>query len=148
MLFIAADGITDFSIAQAKHCNLVCRSFVLRTDWLKPFLTDHAIACGVNGLNSFTCLWCNTTIITIGKSAFPSFVILYDETKVHFGCGYLEISPEVRHHWQQCCHFWYFHMTSDVMFSDKFLMFWRKMWCWLGCFYNLHISSHFRTKIS
>jgi len=36
-------------------------------------------------------------------------------------------------------------MTSDVMFSDKFLMSCRQIWCWLGCF--VHISSHFRTKI-
>jgi len=26
-------------------------------------------------------------------------------------------------------------MTSDVMFSDKFLMFWRQIWCWLGCYF-------------
>ena len=50
-LFIASDGITDFSIAQAKHCNLVFCSFVLRIDWSKFFLTDHAITCGVNGFN-------------------------------------------------------------------------------------------------
>jgi len=31
-LFIAPDGITDFGIAQAKHCNFVFCSFVLRTD--------------------------------------------------------------------------------------------------------------------
>jgi len=30
-------------------------------------VTDHAITCGVNGLNSFICLWCNTTIVTIGR---------------------------------------------------------------------------------
>jgi len=31
-LFTAPDGITDFGIAQAKHCNLVFCSFVLRID--------------------------------------------------------------------------------------------------------------------
>ena len=31
---------------------------------IKTFLTDHAITIGVNGLNSFICLWCNTTIVT------------------------------------------------------------------------------------
>jgi len=30
--FLAADGITDFGIAQAKHCNLVFCSFVLEID--------------------------------------------------------------------------------------------------------------------
>jgi len=65
--FIAPDGITDFDISQAKHCNLVFCSFVLRIDWLKPFLTDHAITSCVNGLNNFICLWCHTTIVTIRR---------------------------------------------------------------------------------
>jgi len=55
------------------------------------------------------------------KSAFPPQVTLYDETKVQFGCGGLETAPKGRDHWYWCCHFWYFNMTSDVMFSDKFL---------------------------
>jgi len=32
VLLIVPDGITDFGIAQAKHCNLVFCSFVLRLD--------------------------------------------------------------------------------------------------------------------
>jgi len=32
------------------------------------------------------------------KSAFPSQVTLYDETKVQFGRGDLETAPEVRDH--------------------------------------------------
>jgi len=32
------------------------------------------------------------------KSALPPRVTLYDETKVQFGCGYLETAPEVRDH--------------------------------------------------
>jgi len=63
-VFIAPDGIADFGIAQAIHCNHVCYSFVLRIDWLKPILTDYAIICSVNGLRNFICLWCNTTIVT------------------------------------------------------------------------------------
>jgi len=66
-LFIAPDGITGFGIAQFRHCNVVFCSFVLRIDWLKPFLSDHAITYGINGLNSFKCLWCNTTIVNIGR---------------------------------------------------------------------------------
>jgi len=66
-LFIAPDGITGFGIALAEHFHLVFGSFVVRIDWLKPFLTDHAITCGVNGLNICMCLWCNTTIVTIRR---------------------------------------------------------------------------------
>jgi len=56
------------------------------------------------------------------NNEFPPHVTLYDETKVQVGCGDLETAPEVRDYWYQCCRFWYFNMTSDVMFSDKFLM--------------------------
>jgi len=31
------DGITDFGIALAKHCNLVFCSFVVQIDWSKNF---------------------------------------------------------------------------------------------------------------
>jgi len=57
----------SFGIVLAKHCNLVFCSFFQRIDWLKPFRTDHAMTCGVNGLNSVMCLWCNTTIVAIGR---------------------------------------------------------------------------------
>ena len=67
-LSIAPDGITDFGIAHAKHCNLVFWSFVPRIDWLKPLLTDHAITCGINGLSSFLCLWWTTTIVPNGRT--------------------------------------------------------------------------------
>ena len=69
LFFVARDGIIGFGIAPAKHCNLVfCSSFVLRIDWLKPFLTVHTITSGVNGLNGFIYLRCNTTISkTIGR---------------------------------------------------------------------------------
>jgi len=62
------DGITDFGIALAEHCNLVFCSFVLEIDWSKKtFLTEHAITCGVNGLPSFIRLWCNARIVAIGR---------------------------------------------------------------------------------
>ena len=78
------------------------------------------------------------------KSSLPPRVTLYDETKVQFGCGYLETAPEVRDHWYQCYHFWYFNMTTDVMFSDKFLTFSRQTWCWLDdCFCFPHLDSRF-----
>jgi len=63
------------------------------------------------------------------KSAFPPHITLYDETKLQFGCRDLETVPEVRVHWYQGYHFWYFNITSGVMFSDKFLMFWQQIWC-------------------
>jgi len=40
-------------------------SFYKWTDQ-KPFLTDQAITCGVNGLTSFKCLRCNARIVAIG----------------------------------------------------------------------------------
>jgi len=56
------DGITDFGIAPAKHCNLAfCSLFYKSTDQ-KPFLAEHAITCGVKGLTSLICLWCNARI--------------------------------------------------------------------------------------
>jgi len=33
-------------------------------------------------LTSFICLLCNARILAIGKSAFPPYAPLYDETKV------------------------------------------------------------------
>ena len=64
----AADDITDIGIVLAKQCNLISCSFVLHIDWLKPFLTDHAIPCGINGLTNFICLlWWNAMIVTIEK---------------------------------------------------------------------------------
>jgi len=62
------DGITDIGIALAKLCNLAFCSFVLKSPDQKRFLTDHAITCGVNGLTSFICLWCNNArIVCIGR---------------------------------------------------------------------------------
>jgi len=53
--FLAADGIAEFGIALAKHCNLVfCSLFYESTDE-KSFLTDYATTCGVNGLASCKC---------------------------------------------------------------------------------------------
>ena len=50
--FLAADGITDFGIALFKHCNFVsAHSFYKSTDQ-KPFLTDHAITCGLTSFMS------------------------------------------------------------------------------------------------
>ena len=121
-LFTAPDSITDFGTAQAKHCNLVFCSFVLRIDWLKPFLADHAMTCGVNGLNGFICLWCNTTIVTTGRKVRFHHTLPFMTKQKRCSSAAatsLETAPEVRDHWYQCCHFWYF----SIMFSDKYLMF-------------------------
>jgi len=42
-------------------------------------------------------MWCKWLeyLHTLVISAFPPHVTLYDETKVHFGCGYLDTAPEV-----------------------------------------------------
>jgi len=36
-----ADGITDFGIAQAKHCNFAFCSFALQIDWSKTFSPNN-----------------------------------------------------------------------------------------------------------
>jgi len=46
--FLAPDCITNFGIALAKHCNIALWSFVSKISDQKHFLTEHAIACGVN----------------------------------------------------------------------------------------------------
>jgi len=84
------------------------------------------------------------------KSGFPPYVTLHDETKVQFGCDYFETSLKLRDHWYQCCLFWYF-MTSDVMFSDEFLMsvvLATNLMLTGLLFLFSNMSFHFRTKIS
>jgi len=78
---------------------------------------------------------------------FTPYVTLYDEPKAQFGCGYLETAPEVRDHRYQCCYLWYFNMTANVMFSDKFLMP-DVLATNLMLTVFFHILSHFRTTIS
>jgi len=39
---LAPEGIANFGITLAKHCNLVFCSFLLQIDWWKPFLMKHA----------------------------------------------------------------------------------------------------------
>jgi len=139
-LFIAPDGITDFGIALAKHCNLVFCSFILRIDWSKPFLTDYAITYDVNGLNSFICLRCNTTMVTIGRKVRFHHTLPFmtkqrcssaaATSRLHQNVANIDTSVATSD-----------NMTSDVMFSDKILM---SDVDWVVFF---HISSHFRTKI-
>ena len=103
-LFIAPDSITDFGIAQATHCNPVCCSFVLRIDWVT--FSDRPR----NGMLCKRLEQLHTFMMQPNdchhqkKSAIPPYVTLYDETKVQFGCGYLETSPAIRDQWYQCCH--------------------------------------------
>ena len=151
-LFIAPDGITDFGIALAKHCNLVFYSFVLRIDWLKYFLTDHAIPCGVNGLNSFRCWWCNTTVVAVGRKVRFHHTLRF--TTKH-SCSSVattsRLHPEVRDHWYQCCHFWYCNMHHMWCSQINFwcLMLWRQIWCCLGyCFCFPHSLLILWPKIS
>jgi len=74
------------------------------------------------------------TLVTIGRKVrFHFHHTLPFMTKQK--CSSAAAEPEVQDHWYQCCHFWYFTMTSDVMFSDNILMLWRQILCWLGCCY-------------
>ena len=139
---------TGFGIALVKHCNLVFCSFVLRIDWLKLFLTDHAITCGVNGLNSFMCLWCNTTIVTIGRKMRFHHTLPF-VTKQR--CSSVAVTS--RQHQK------FGIIDTSVATSD--ILTWHQMWCSqinVWCFGDksdvawgvvfFRVSSHFRTKIS
>ena len=94
--FLAADRITDFGIALAKLSNLVpVLSFYKSTD-RKPFLTDHAMACGENGLASFICLWSNARIVAVGRKVrFCHMLPFMRKQRSQFGCGYLQTAQEV-----------------------------------------------------
>jgi len=76
-----AGGITDFGIALALNTaiSFSALSFCKSTDQ-KPFLTEDAITCGVNGWSSFIWLWCNARTVAIGKVRFHHMP--HDETKV------------------------------------------------------------------
>jgi len=93
----SSDGITDFGIAPAKHCKLVFCSFLLQIDWLKPFLTEHAMTRGVNGLTSFICLWCNARIVAIWRKVlrFHHTLPFMTKQRSHFGYEYLQTAQEV-----------------------------------------------------
>ena len=80
-------GIADFGIALAKHRNLVSALSFYKSSDQKPFLTDHAITCG---LTSFICLWCNARIVAIGgKVLFYHMLPFMKKERLQFGCGYL-----------------------------------------------------------
>ena len=88
--FLAPEGITDFGTALAKHCNHDFCSFVLQINWLKPFLTDHATACAVNGLASIIRFWCDTRIVAIGrKMRFHHTLPFMTKQRVAVRLGYL-----------------------------------------------------------
>ena len=96
---------------------------------LKPFLTDHAIACGVNGLT--------TTIVTITISRKVRF---YKRYPLWRNKGAVRLLQP----WD-CTMIRIFDIsvaTSDILSWHQMwcsqinfwcLMFCRQMWCWLGC---------------
>ena len=112
-------------------------------DWLKPFLADHAITC-VNGLNSFICLWCNTTIVTIGrKMSFHHTLPFMTKqrcrsvaatSRLHQKFGIIDTSVAT-----SGISTWHQMWCSQRNFSC--LMFWRQIWCWLGCCFFPHFLS-------
>jgi len=143
-LLITLDGITDFGISLAKNCNLAFCPFVLRIDWVKPFLTNHAMTCGVNTLNNFIYLSCNTTIVTIGEVRFHHILSFMTKqryssaaatSRLHQKFGVIDASvatSDILTRHQMCC--------SQINFWC--LMFCRQIWCWLGCFYFPQFLSH------
>ena len=90
--FLTPDGITDFGIALAKHCTFVSALSFYKPIDQKPFLTDHAITCG---LTSFICLRCNTRIETIGaKVRFYHTLPFITKQRAQFDCGYPQTAQE------------------------------------------------------
>ena len=110
---------------------------------------NHAITCGVNSLNSFIYLWCNTKTVTIGR-----------KVRFHHTLPFMTK--------QRCCsaaatsrlHPKFGVIDASVATSDK--LTWHQTWCsqiYVWCFveksdvdwvvvFVFHNSSHFRTKIS
>ena len=84
---LATEGIANFGIALAKHCNLVFCSFVLQIDWWKPFLTEHAS-------HMVQMAWHYHFRVFImlpndgnhrKKSAFPPYVVFMMKERPQFG---------------------------------------------------------------
>jgi len=101
--------------------------------------------------NSMWCKWLDTTIVTITIGRKVRF---YKRYPLWWNKGAVRLRQPwdctiIRDYWYQCCHFW-FNMTSDVMFSDKFLMsdVLSTNVMLTGLLFSFHISSHFRTQIS
>jgi len=130
--------------ADAHDCNLVFCSFILWTDWLKPFLTEHAVTCCVNGFNSFVCLWCNTMTATMGRK-------VRFHHKLHFmtkpRCSSAAVTARLHQNFGIIDNS---VATSDILtwhqmwcFQIIFwcLMFCGQIWCWLGCFCFPHFLS-------
>ena len=132
------------SPADAHDCNLVFCSFVLRTDWLKPFLTDHAITCYVNGFNSFICWWYNTMIVTMGRK-------VRFHHKLHFmtkrRCSSAAVTSRLHQNFGiidttvATSDILTWHQMRCFQISFWCLMFCRQIWCWLGCFCFPHAIS-------
>jgi len=72
-----------------------CLLYKASTDQ-KPFLTDHATTCGVNGLTSFICLCCNARIVATGRKVrFHLKLPFMMKQRSQFGCGWLQTAQEV-----------------------------------------------------
>ena len=91
--FLAPDGITDFGIALAKHCKSLSALLFYKSTDQTPFMTEHALTCGVNGLVSFICLWCNAAIGR--KLRFQHTLPFMTKQMSQFGGGYLQSAQEV-----------------------------------------------------
>jgi len=133
---------------RAPHVPQFGNHCIIRIDWLKPFLTNHGITCGANGLNSYICLWCNTTVVG-RKVRFHRTLPLMTKQRCsaaaatrrrHQKFGIIDISVATSDlSWHQM---WCLRYISDVWcFADKSDV------DWLGCFCFPHFLS-FRTKIS
>ena len=128
-------------------------------DWLKPFLTDHAITCGVNGLTSFICLWCNTTVVTIGRVRVQHTLPFMTKQR---GAIRLRLPPDGTRSYgiietqQPFCHFGLFEArcwnsgfsTKSKKLDKVWLYSVGKAWLWQNILSCIFITNHLNCRKS
>jgi len=95
LAFLSVDGITDFGIALAKHCNLIFCSSVLQIDWSKPVLTDHAITLCWKWLDELHILMMQRKNSNHWRKKCVSTTGFMTKQRWQFGCGYHQTPQEI-----------------------------------------------------
>jgi len=124
--FLAPDGITDFGIALAKHCNLVFCSFVLQIDWSKTFSDGSRNNMCCNKHHMFMMKRKNSSH---WRESFHHRLPFMTKKKSQFRCGYVQM-PQIimesliKQQPQQNYLCWLKHANSIV-----FAIFVQYAWC-------------------
>jgi len=96
LAFLSADGIADFGIALAKHCNLIFCSFVLQIDWSQTFSGGPR--------NNMWCEWLDELHILMmqrknsshrRKVRFHHRLPFMTKQRWQFGSGYHQTEQEI-----------------------------------------------------